>query len=182
MGDIYDEAVEYIAVSKSLMDSFLANPFWAIEHESNEEVLKKLVMAHNFNAININEVRPINDRQKRDTLLGFAAKCGRVKVVAALLAMGANPNIKDSSGQTAVVGACTRLSVPSDFGDDFHSCDPKIYIDLIPTFDTKETREYGECRSPEFPLFQSVMEVFIAAGVELERPPSPVLNIQSDDD
>lgn len=170
----YKRAVEALRVEGQQIISFLENPYHAIEYGETDSVIKNFVYAYHLDKINVNEVRPCYFGNKRETLINFAAKCGKIELVALFLAMGANANIKDMKGSNAVSSACTRLKVPSDMHDIFFACDHKIYHDYTSSLIQSETYEYGECQSNDYPIYKNMMKVFEEAGVHIEA--SELLN------
>ena len=133
--------------------------FFKVEHYG-DSTLERLILYDMVEPDYVNKLR----NPKGDTLLHYAAKCGKAKVVQTLLAMGADPEAKDAEGKKAEEVICTRLYTQSGAFPEVEKLKHDYYKDhLAGSAVFNEQVIFGSCQDPAFSLYAAILDIFKAA-------------------
>jgi len=124
-----------------------------------EHITERLVLYDSFHPDYVNKLRTASG----DTLLHYAAKCGKVTVVQTLLALGADPNAMNLDNKKPEDVICTRLWAGRF--PEIAELSHEYYRDQIITSTSNECVNYGSCQDPSFSLYVEIRYTFKAAEV-----------------
>jgi len=154
----FQQRVKEVQVQRRTDREYFYELFFKVEHYS-DSTLERLILYDMVEPDYVNKLR----NPKGDTLLHYAAKCGKAKVVQTLLAMGADPEATNAEGKKPAEVICTRLWTEGGAFPEIDKLEHKYFNDEIANFGLRRT--FGSCQDPAFPLYAEILDIFKAAEV-----------------
>jgi len=150
--------VQEVEAQRRVDREHLGEIFFKVEHYG-DSTLERLILYDMVEPDYVNKLR----NPKGDTLLHYAAKCGKAKVVQTLLAMGADPEAKDAEGKKPEEVICTRLWTQSGAFSEIEKLKHDYYKDQFAGSAFNELIIFGSCQDPAFSLYAASLDMFKAA-------------------
>jgi len=131
--------------------------FFNVEHYG-DYVLDRLILYDMVDPGYVNKVR----NEAGDSLLHYAARCGKLDAVQTLLAMGADLEAMNLEGKKPIDVICTRLWTECGEHEEITKLKHEFFTECIQPPSTAYTI-FGSCQDPAFPLYAKILDVFEAA-------------------
>jgi len=156
----FQRKVKEVKAQRMAGRAHLDEIFFEVEHYG-DSTLDKMILYEMVEPDYVNKLR----NPKGDTLLHYAARCGRAKVVQTLLAMGADPEATNPEGKKPEEVICTRLWTQYGAFREIDKLKHDYYKDNIChlAFEGQEQVIFGSCQDPAFPLYAEILDIFKAA-------------------